>query len=81
MNCEYCEKTFKSKYNLKRHIDTCKSNPNKKIMNTYSETDMLKKEIELLKNQLLESEKARQSNFNNFEIMFKQYIKLQESIN
>ena len=49
--CEYCQKSFNSKYNFSRHITTCKKNPNKQITNTYTEADMLRKEIELLEKQ------------------------------
>jgi hypothetical protein len=54
MNCEFCEKTFSNSQNCSRHIKTCKSNPNKEIVKsiiTYSETDMLKKHIEILEKQ------------------------------
>jgi hypothetical protein len=50
--CEYCQKSFNSKYNFSRHITTCKKNPNKQITITYTESDMLRKEIELLEKQL-----------------------------
>jgi hypothetical protein len=81
MNCDFCQNTLKSKYYYNRHILKCKDNPNRQIKITYTETDMLlkDKEIELLKIQLIESEKSRQLNFNNFEILYNQHIKLQES--
>jgi hypothetical protein len=52
--CEYCQKSFKSMYYCNTHITSCKKNPNKKITNTYTETDMLlkDKEIEMLKLQI-----------------------------
>jgi hypothetical protein len=59
--CEYCQKSFNSKYNFSRHITTCKKNPNKQITNTYTEADMLRKEIELLEKQLKDKDQLIQS--------------------
>lgn len=50
--CEYCQKSFNSKYNFNRHIITCKKNPNKTTTIIYTESDMLRKEIELLEKQI-----------------------------
>ena len=52
--CEYCQKSFKSLYYCNTHISTCKKNPNKKITNSYTESDMIikDKEIEMLKQQI-----------------------------